>query len=89
MNRMGLSATGATALMRVHTLGRALPENSGYGGFWASQQHAITFSPQYYGNMIAIGWRNARSSGGKMQWVCADVGPPNPLAGGMVLNTDR
>lgn len=88
MNRMGLTATGATALMGVHTLGRALPENSGYDGFWVSQQHARTFSPQYYGNMIAIGWRSARSSGGKMQWIRADVGPPNPLAGEMMLNTD-
>jgi len=88
MNRMNLTATGATALMGVHTLGRALPENSGYDGFWVSQQHARTFSPQYYGNMIAIGWRSARSSGGKMQWIRADVGPPNPLAGEMMLNTD-
>jgi len=89
MNRMGLSATGATALMGVHTLGRALPENSGYNGFWVSQQHARLFSPQYYGNMIAVGWRTAEATpGGKMQWIRADVGPPNPLAGEMMLNTD-
>jgi len=89
MNRMGLDATKATALMGVHTLGRALPENSGFDGFWVSQMHARTFSPQYFTNIIAVGWRNAQvAASGKFQWVRADVGPPNPLAGEMMLNTD-
>merc|ERR1712183_958275 len=43
IDRLGLTWTQATALMGVHTLGRALPENSGYDGFWVSQQHARLF----------------------------------------------
>jgi len=88
MNRMGLSATGATALMGVHTLGRALPENSGFDGFWVSQLHARTFSKRYYEAIVAIGWGPGRTSAGKSQWIRADVRAPDPLAGEMMLNTD-
>merc|ERR1740129_1121545 len=89
IDRLGLSWTQAAALMGVHTLGRALPENSGFDGFWVSQQHARTFSTQYFRAIIAIGWTPGQvASSGKFQWIRADVGPPNPLAGEMMLNTD-
>jgi len=88
IERMGLSPEQATALMGVHTLGRALPENSGYDGFWVSQQHAIEFSHHYYRAVIAIGWRPATTSQGKTQWVRGDVNPGHPLSGEMMLNTD-
>jgi len=89
IDEMGLTPRGLTALLGVHTLGRALPENSGFDGFWVSQQHARTFSNQYFRAIIAIGWTPGRvASSGKFQWIRADVGPPNPLAGEMMLNTD-
>jgi len=84
MNRMGLSAIEATALMGVHTLGRASPENSGYDGFWVADSGAKNFGPEYYRNLIAASWKPAMSSGGKMQWIRADV----PDSGEMMLNTD-
>jgi len=88
MERMGLTATQATALMGVHTLGRALAENSGYDGFWVSRDHAKTFNNQYYTNLIAVGWRTSTAPSGKKQWVRADVGPDHELGGEMMLNTD-
>merc|ERR1719356_2310551 len=85
IDRLGLTWTQATALMGVHPLGRALPENSGFDGFWVSQQHARTFSNQYFINMIAVGWERERvASSGKFQWKRAD----DRLEGEMMLNTD-
>ena len=54
--------------MGVHTLGRALPENSGFDGFWVSQLHARTFTNQYFINMIAVGWEREQVASGKFQW---------------------
>jgi len=85
VDRLGLSWTQAAALMGVHTLGRALPENSGFDGFWVSQHHARLFTNQYFINMIAVGWERERvASSGKFQWKRAD----NRLPGEMMLNTD-
>jgi len=84
VDKLGLDWTRATALMGVHTLGRALPENSGFDGFWVSQDHARTFSNQYYINIIAVGWKRKQVASGKWQWVRAD----NRLPGEMMLNTD-
>jgi len=88
IERMGLTPEMAAALMGVHTLGRALPENSGYDGFWVSQQHAKTFSHHYYKAIIAVGWKPARTIKGKMQWNRADVDPDHHLHAEMMLNTD-
>merc|ERR1719464_163470 len=56
MEEMGLTAHDLTALLGVHTLGRALPENSGFDGFWVSHQGGRTFDNQYYRAIIAVGW---------------------------------
>jgi len=85
VDRMGLTWTQSTALMGVHTLGRALPENSGYDGFWVSQEHARTFSPEYYVRIIGVGWQREQVNGnGKFQWKRAD----GKLQGEFMLNTD-
>jgi len=84
IDRLGLSWTQAAALMGVHTLGRALPENSGYDGFWVSQQHARVFDNQYYINLIGVGWVQESTAQGKVQWKRAD----GVLPGEMMLNTD-
>jgi len=84
VERMGLTWTQATALMGVHTLGRALPENSGYDGFWVSQNHARTFSPEYYNRIVGVGWSRHQVSSGKFQWKRAD----RKLLGEFMLNTD-
>ena len=70
--------------MGVHTLGRALPENSGFDGFCVSHWHARTFSNQFYINMIAVGWDRKQVASGKWQWVRA----ADRLPGEMMLNTD-
>jgi len=85
VERMGLTWTQATALMGVHTLGRALPENSGYDGFWVSEQHGRTFSPEYYNRIVGVGWSRHQVNGnGKFQWKRAD----RKLQGEFMLNTD-
>jgi len=89
LNRMGLDWTQATALMGVHTLGRALPQNSGYDGFWVSQEHARIFSNVYFQRILNVGWSRENlkkddGSAGKWQWKRADNGAP----GEMMLNTD-
>jgi len=84
IDKLGLSWTGATALMGVHTLGRALPSNSGYDGWWVSGIHAKTFSNKYYSNMIGVGWTRKKTSAGKWQWVRAD----GKFRKEIMLNTD-
>ena len=55
VGRLGLSWTQAAALMRVHTLRRVLPENSGADGFWVGQQRARTFSNPCSIDVMAVG----------------------------------
>lgn len=91
IQRMGLNARQATALMGVHTLGRALPSNSGFDGWWVSQEHAKTFSAKYFARLLNVGWKPKNvgtAQDPKWQWVRADVEPPHPLADEMMLNTD-
>ena len=47
----------------LHTLGRALPENSGFDGFQVSQQHVRTFGNQHFINMIEVDWARERAGG--------------------------
>jgi len=88
MKRLGLDAQGAVALMGVHTLGRALPENSGFDGFWVSHEHAKSMNTKYFENILAVGWMPATTSAGKSQWVRADVSSDHDLASEMMLNSD-
>jgi len=84
IDRLGLTADQATALMGVHTLGRAQLNNSGFDGFWLEPAQGKVFSNRYFQAMIAVGWVPAETSKNKWQWVRADVVD----AGEMMLNTD-
>jgi len=84
ITNLGLNWTTATALMGVHTIGRALPQNSGFDGFWVSGPHAKTFDNKYYQTMVGTGWVPQRTSAGKSQWVRSDTADLNE----MMLNTD-
>jgi len=83
VERMQLTWTQSVALMGVHTLGRALPENSGYDGFWVSGHQAMTFDNMYFARIIGAGWTIETTSEGKSQWKRADL-----VDGEMMLNTD-
>jgi len=84
IKNLGLDWTTAAALMGVHTLGRALPQNSGFDGFWVSGPHAKTFDNKYYQTMVGTGWVPQTTSAGKSQWVRSDTADLNE----MMLNTD-
>jgi len=84
INNLGLNWEESTALMGVHTLGRALPSNSGFDGFWVSPQHAMNFSNTYYANMLGVGWARKQTIKGKWQWQRVDVRNSKE----MMLNTD-
>ena len=70
--------------MGVHTIGRVLPQNSGFDGFWVSGPHARTFNNKYYQTMVGTGWVPQKTSAGKSQWVRSDTADLNE----MMLNTD-
>jgi len=84
---LGLTWTQATALMGVHTLGRAERKNSGFHGPWVNGPHAMAFNNKYYIDMVGAPWTPERISQGKTQWRRADLKPGD---GGqsMMLNTD-
>ena len=49
-----MAAAPMVLILMQHTLGRALPENSGFDGFRVSQQRAQTFGNQHFINMIGV-----------------------------------
>lgn len=85
VTNMGLTRKLATALMGVHTLGRAHPANSGYNGWWSDVQASRHFTNDYYVSMLAKGWRPERISASKNQWDRVDWGKDIKE---MMLNTD-
>jgi len=88
---LGLNWSEATALMGVHTLGRAKASNSGYDGFWASPSHSMKFNNQYFIAMIAESWcpeYNVGNNSNKHQWQRCDVGRDLRPWKEMMLNTD-
>lgn len=84
VNSLGLTWRKATALMGVHTLGRASPENSGFDGPWVHGGHANSFNNHYYLTLAGAAWTPHTVSPGKVQWRRADGGPADE----MMLNTD-
>jgi len=56
VENMDLTWREAAALMGVHSLGRARPENSGYDGWWSTPDHSKTFNNNYYVVMFSKGW---------------------------------
>jgi hypothetical protein len=66
----GFNATQVAALMGVHTLGFALPQNSGYTGIW-KPSNVATFTNAYYQEML----------NSNMNWTAANrVQPANATA---------
>jgi hypothetical protein len=94
VNSLGLDWAGATALMGVHTLGRARVENSGYDGWWSDPENSRRFNNNYFVVMYAKGWRAERAVAGnrnKNQWTRSDIGAThqsNPASKEMMLDTD-
>lgn len=93
INELGLNWTGATALMGVHTVGRAQKIFSGYDGFWNAGAKAREFTNSYYQSLLAVGWVPKKNvSMGKNQWVRGDIGDGACIADGreqeMMLDTD-
>jgi len=91
VTNMGLSWEGATALMGVHSLGRAKIENSGFDGYWDTPEHSRTFNNHYYVAIIATGWCPELAVGGnpdKNQWKRCDIGTDKFSHKEMMLNTD-
>merc|ERR1719330_577362 len=91
VTRMGLSWDEAAALMGVHTLGRAKPENSGYDGWWSDAVNSGIFNNDYFVSLVVKGWgaEQVSSEPPKHQWKRTDSGASDdPDAKEMMLNTD-
>jgi len=99
VDRLGLSWPQSAALMGVHTLGRASPENSGYDGWWSDPENSRRFNNDYFVSILAKGWcakRNVNdcseegeadgSCVKKNQWQRCDVGSQGQAE--MMLDTD-
>jgi len=90
VRRMGLSWRQAAALMGVHSLGRARPENSGYDGWWSDAVNSRKFNNNYYASIVGKGWMPENLSQNKNQWKRSDAGKDRGSTDGkeMMLNTD-
>jgi len=85
VKKLGLDWKQATALMGVHTLGRAEAKNSGFNGYWVAGDHAKSFNNHYFKTIVAAAWKPGLvQASGKWQWIRADGGPKDE----MMLNTD-
>jgi len=75
------------ALMGVHTLGRAMRNNSGYEGWWSRAGPQKEFTNDYYISMIVKGWMPEQLSTlpPKNQWRRSDGGSDHRE---MMLDTD-
>jgi len=88
VKRMGLTIQDITALLGAHTLGRAMPENSGYAFYWTPT--ANKFTNQFYKDLLYGSWSRYTNSyafhGDTHEW------NTDPLPTGadpqMMLNTD-
>jgi catalase (peroxidase I) len=54
VDQLGLTVRETVALMGAHSLGRAMPANSGYDGAW--DRGDSVFDNQYFNDMINIPW---------------------------------
>jgi len=88
---MNLDWEEATALMGVHSLGRAKTTNSGYDGYWMKHTDALKFNNEYYTALIAVSWCpefNVGNNPAKHQWKRCDNGSQHFEWKEMMLNTD-
>jgi hypothetical protein len=86
IDNMGLDWKLTTALMGVHTLGRARIKNSGYNGRWTDIQNSRLFNNMYFVSLLGKAWAPKRAVNGnknKNQWTEISGGSceRNPIAG--------
>ena len=74
VKQLGLTWSGAAALMGVHTLGRASKENLGYQGWWSAGGNQKVFDNGYYVSLMTKGWMPKNMGPKKNQWVRSDGG---------------
>jgi len=79
----GFSARDTTVIFGAHTLGRALPENSGFENFWSD--NALNLGNGFYEAMERNPWRQINLGGGLHQW---DQNRPGNNPNLMALNAD-
>jgi len=88
VKRMGLTIQDITALLGAHTLGRPMPENSGYAFYWTNV--ANRFSNQFYKDLLYGSWKrytnNYAFHGQTHQWNTEPL--PDGMDPNMMLNTD-
>lgn len=64
------------AISGAHTLGRAMPQNSGYFGWWSDHPQQLIFNNDYFKSLLFKGWRPERAAFGnaaKNEWLRADA----------------
>jgi len=91
LDNMGLTWTGAAALMGVHTLGRAQIQNSGYDGWWSDVENSRRFNNNYFVSLVTKGWMpqtRVDNNSAKNQWVNSNLNFDNEVHPEMMLNTD-
>lgn len=60
VNRMGLTVRDVVALLGAHSLGRAMPENSGYEFYWS--RSASLFRNEYYQDLLNSHWKRTSNN---------------------------
>lgn len=91
IDNMGLTWEYTTALMGVHSLGKATQTNSGYDGWWSDTNNSRKFNNNYYVSMLLKGWipeKNISGNSAKNQWQRGDLGAVTGDAHEMMLDTD-
>ena len=60
--QLGFNGKNMVALMGAHTVGRLVPENTGYFGTWVPDPDAAVFSNTYFWGMFCIPWLKVQRS---------------------------
>jgi len=87
-DKMGLDWKQITAVMGLHTLGRAEKHNLGYEGWWSDIENSAEMNNNYFVSMVAKGWGPTKNSLTKTQWVRIDDGAKSNQHTEMMLNSD-
>lgn len=82
-DNFGFSPRDTTVILGAHTLGRALPGNSGFRNFWAD--NALELGNGFYDAIERNPWRQIAIPGGLNQW---DQNRPGNNPNLMALNAD-
>jgi len=68
INSLNLTWRETTALMGVHTLGRARNRHSGFEGWWSDPANSRIFNNNYYLSLALKGWAPSRNFSNELQW---------------------